>query len=356
MEAFMKFFRKIWPFVAVLTMVHLPLIASEQINDGMSPWLTHQVKTAIHEYFDVHEQGNLQIKPLIGGYSATSLLLDVAGKNYVLRVIKESEPPLRVKTELYAMEYAATSGIAPAIHWVGADGHAILMDYIAGGTLNIERSKKHDVIVKVAEAMCIVHTIPKNPFMAFSFEERMERFYQEHSQESNNHNIFESAITIIREGATQLQSFGSCLTNTHGDLSPRNILASDQRVYFIDWSEGMYTDPFQDLAYYSILMDYNCNENALLLQSYLKRDPTAEERTRFLIAKKMNFARLALGTQNIGNILNSEKEDKTLLPNPLKDWSYYVSAFANDGVLPAQFFWEFAQMALKSADSTEICR
>ena len=117
----------------------------------------------------------------------------------------------------------------------------------------------------------------------------------------------------------------------------------------------MYTDPFQDLAYYSILMDYNCNENAMLLQSYLQRNPTAEEKTRFLIAKKMNFARLALGTQNIGNILNSEKEDKTLPPRPLKDWAYYVGAFANDGVLPAQFFWEFAQMALKSADSIEIC-
>jgi hypothetical protein len=27
MEAFMKFFKKIWPFVAVLTMVNLPSIA-----------------------------------------------------------------------------------------------------------------------------------------------------------------------------------------------------------------------------------------------------------------------------------------------------------------------------------------
>lgn len=352
----MKLLNRIWPFVAILTMEHVPSIASEEIYDGMSPWLMCQVKTAIHDYFDVHERRNIQIKPLKGGYSATSLLLDVAGKNYVLRVIKESEPPLRVKTELYPIQHATASGIAPAIYWIGADGHAILMDYIAGGTLNIETSKKHDVIVRVAEAMRKVHTLPKNPFMALSFEERMEKFYQEHSQESNNRNIFESAMTIIREGSTKLQSLGSCLTNTHGDLSPRNILASDQRVYFIDWSEGMYTDPFQDLAYYSILMDYNCNENALLLQSYLQKDPTAEEMTRFLIAKKMNFARLALGTQNIGNMLSSKKENKILPPLPLKEWSYYISAFANnDSVLPAEFFWEFAQVALKLADSIEIC-
>lgn len=351
----MKFLKKTWIFIAVLTMVYFPSIASEQINEGMSPWLVGQVKTAIYDFFDVNEQENVLIKPLTGGYSATSLLLDVAGKNYVLRVIKETESNLRVQVEVYVMQSAAASGIAPKVHWVGTDGHAILMDFIPGGTLNIERSKKHDIIVKVAKVMQKVHALPKNPFMAPSFEKRMEKFYQEHIQKSSNPIILESAITIIREGASKLQSLGSHSTNTHGDLNPRNILASDQRIYFIDWSEGMYTDPFHDLAYYSILMDYNYNENSLLLQSYLQRDPTTEEIRRFLIAKKMNFARLALGTQCIGDMLNLEKKNKILSIQPLKEWSSYIHAFANnDDVLPAQFFWEFAEMALKSADLIEV--
>ena len=79
--------------------------------------------------------------------------------------------------------------------------------------------------------------------------------------------------------------------NTHGDLSPRNILVTFKTLYFIDWSEEMYTEPFLDLGYFSILMDYSPREENLLLKNYLLRNPTINEKKRFWIAKKMNFGR-----------------------------------------------------------------
>lgn len=174
--------------IAVALMVmHLPLIA-------MSQWLEGQVQTAIQECFDEHERVDIQIKPLLGGYSATSMLIEVKDKNYVLRVIQESEPSLRVQAELYAMQNAAAAGVAPIIHWVSRDGHAIIMDYISGGTLTIETSKNHSVLAKIAESMRKVHELPKTPFLAPSFEERMEIFYREHANDPNNQGIFEEAI------------------------------------------------------------------------------------------------------------------------------------------------------------------
>jgi hypothetical protein len=128
---------------------------------------------------------------------------------------------------------------------------------------------------------------------------------------------------------------------------------SPQTLYFIDWSEEMYTDPFHDLGYFSILMDYTSCEDALLLKNYLIRNPTINETKRFLIAKKMNFARLAMGGLYVSNRLSLAKKDVNTSCQ-LKEWSHYAKSFANNEEnLSAQFFWDMAKVAIQSAISIQ---
>ncbi len=330
-------------------------IATEIIEETLSPTIMHRVETVIHEYFRSDFEKNFQITLLTGGYSATSIRLDFVDKSYVLRVISELEPSCRVNTELYAMKKASEAGIAPTIHWISADGRSILMDYIPGGTLTIEYSKKPEVIANIAGLLRKVHELPKNPFNAPSFKEHMEKFYIKYSQGSNNSEIWETAISIIRQGSAELQKLESPSVNTHGDLSPRNILVAFQTLYFIDWSEEMYTEPFLDLGYFSILMDYNPREENLLLENYLLRNPTINEKKRFHIAKKMNFGRLALGGLYIGNKLCSTKQDVNSSSYEAKEWSFYAKAFANnDDSLTSQFFWNLAKAAIESANAIDV--
>lgn len=346
--------KSILTFLAVLFAIFPSFShAKETSIEEISPSIMQKVKTAIHECFKTDLEENFQIKPLTGGYSATSIRIDFANQSYVLRIIKESESPSRVNAELYAMKQAAEIGVAPPILWISSDGHSILMDYVPGGTLSIEYSKKPEIIANVACLMRKVHCLPKSPFNAPDFKEHMEKFYSEYSKGSKNLEVWETAISIIREGSLELEKLESPSVNTHGDLNPRNILMASQTLYFIDWSEGMYTEPFHDLGYFSILMDYSSCEDELLLNSYLLRQATTNEKKRFLIAKKMNFGRLALGGLYIGNKLSLEKEQNNT-SHQLEEWSYYAKSFAsNDKSLSSQFFWNLAKVAIQSANAID---
>jgi len=270
-------------------------------------------------------------------------------------VISELESPLNRSREVYAMKEAAAAGTAPTIFFVSLDGCAILMDYISGGTLTMEHGKTPKITLKIADLMRKVHALQKNPFYAPSFATQMEEFYTQYSQKDSNQVIWEEAISIIKKSALELQNLNAPVVNTHGDLNPRNILITNQDIYFIDWADGMYTDPFQDLAFFSIMIDYDSQEEKYFMQCYLKHVPTTAEIKRFRIAKRMNFARLVLSSQGIGNQLSVEQNNKNYVPEILKEWSYYAKMFANDTAsLSAQFFWEQAQVALESAKAIDL--
>ena len=153
----------------------------------------------------------------------------------------------------------------------------------------------------------------------------------------------------------QLQNLNAPNVNTHGDLNPRNILVSSTDLYFIDWGDGMYTDPFQDLSFFSIMMNYDTQEEAYFLQCYLEHIPTLIEKKRYRIAKKMNFARLVLSGQGIGNQLGSNQKNAQDADELFREWSYFTKVFA-DGktLLSAQFFWGQAKVALESAKALDV--
>lgn len=129
-----------------------------QAEEVVSPRIMSYVKTVTCDHF-ASNLDNVRVNPLAGGYgAAANVQLEIAGKAYVLRVISELESPLKRNTELYAMKEAAAVGTAPAIRWISPDGYAILMDYIAGGTLTIEKGKKPEITFKVADLMRKVHS------------------------------------------------------------------------------------------------------------------------------------------------------------------------------------------------------
>ncbi len=146
-----------------------------QAEEVVSPRVMSYVRTVTNDHFAANLD-NVRVNLLTGGYgAAANLRLEIGGTAYVLRVISESEPLLKRNTELYAMKEASAVGAAPAIRWISPDGYAILMDYIAGGTLTLEKGKKPEIVIKIADLMRKVHALHKNPSYAPSFESQMKK-------------------------------------------------------------------------------------------------------------------------------------------------------------------------------------
>lgn len=154
---------------------------------------------------------------------------------------------------------------------------------------------------------------------------------------------------MIRAKYRALEQLGAPKVSIHNDLNPRNIFSSDRGIYFIDWSEATWEDPFYDLAFLSIVLDYNSTEEKLLLKSYLKHQLTPLEIKRYALVKQLNFARLCLGAYNIAAQL--VKAGETIdYTHPVTSWSCNAPLFAGGSdQLPAQYFFEVARAALDAA-------
>ncbi len=294
------------------------------------------------------------IAPLLAGYSdAKNYLVNTSGKSYVLRVLAETELPCDLKRELHGMQEGSKLGIAPHIHHVSADGRAILMDYIDGGTVTLAQIKQPENIVKIAKTLRAVHATAKNPYPSASFNEKMEGYYQILKERSLINSAVTEAILRIRTIHEKLALDDSEKVSTHGDLNPRNIFLTGNEIKLIDWAECNWEDPFYDLTCLTLMNDYSEKEEALLLESYLEHSPTNKEKERYFLVKKTRLA----GSCLVSELLLSQMTKKDLdSAMPLKDWSHYIQLFAsNQEELPPQFFYDLSRLALQlSRDPDEI--
>ena len=288
---------------------------------------------------------------LRGGYSGDELfLIDADGKHYALRLIQSYEDPLRCQKAIYAMLEASKAGIGPHIHFVSQDSRMILMDYIEGGTLTLEQSQQSENRIKIVAGLRKAHATERNPYAKVTMLQRTETLFQKNQERVLNKQDFTEAFHLVQQSFDQLSKINSPRVNIHGDLSPRNIFISNNQVFFIDWFNTYWEDPFLDLTYFAIAHDLGSEEEQTLLKEYLQRSPTSEEQTRFQLVKKINLSRLCI----LLNLLVSDGQ-KVDTSAPLKDYSYYIRLLTAHNVeLSSQYFYEVSQILLQRAKLVKV--
>jgi len=302
------------------------------------------IDEAISACFPQLQSEAFSAKRLNGGHSGDpKFLLRGEGKQYVLRLF-QSNDSLKNQRILYAMLEGAKAGIAPQIHFVSKDNKTIIMDYIEGGTHSLEQSRNRENRELITAGLRKVHATEKNPYIQVNMQERAEEFYQQYYDRMVNKQDFTVAFHLLMQTFQELENLNPPHVNIHADLSPRNIFISNGHVFFIDWSP-YWEDPFLDLTYFAVSHDFGDEEEKSLLEDYLQRSPTLEEKKRFQLAKKIVLSRLCMSL----NMLVSDEEGIDVSA-PLKEYSHYIRLLTSPDVeLTSQYFYEVSQILLQKA-------
>lgn len=308
-----------------------------------------QIQPFLDEYLINIPRSELIITSLKGGYSdALNYRIDWGTNRYVLKIQDSYYSDNRSNRELISVLEAAKKEIAPKILWVAKDCKAYAMEYVEGDLLTIDQAKKPTNIVLIAKGIRQIHSLPQNPIDKRKEIKNILKIYNEMKEEYEFPPNFEKAINEITLAAKVLSDMNISFVMIHGDLNSRNIFLTKKGVQFIDWSETNWEDPYYDLTCFTLLHDYDENEEFLFLQNYLGHPPTDEDQIHFNLVKRINIVSFSLNLLLLSDRLGREEQIMLNKENSLRSWNYYTTQFAeNREELSSQFFYDWGRCSLE---------
>lgn len=335
-------------------LIQVFLLSTIYLTSGeckLSSHCEHLIDEVINNYFVDIPRNEIAISHLTGGHSNTCLKITSNANTYVLRIKDKETSEMSLKRELYAMLEGANIGIAPPIRYVSKDLKAILMDYVGADTVMLKQAKEPENCAKIANTIRKAHTIPKNPYIEESINDTAMSVFLEIVNTPKINAQLNEAKELMWEYTKKLDTFESCNVNVHGELNSRNIFLTNNGAIFIDWEYTGWEDPFFDLSYLSLRLDYDANDEKLLLENYLQRTPSQRDLERYYLTKKIHLAQLCIYFNYFSLKFNPERKD---LDDsiPQQNWTYYMTVFSDqkdDEEGLAQFYYDLAKICLNLA-------
>lgn len=334
--------------IYALVLTALPLTSE---GSQLPPHCAPLIDEVVANFFPDTSRDQIEIAPLTGGNSNTSLKVTAPSGTYALRIKGDANTELSLKRELYAMTEAARIGIAPVVRFVSKDLKAMLMDYVDANTVMLMEAKEPANCAKIADTIRKAHSIARNPYVDETLNDPAMSVYHELINTPWIAAQLNEAKDLMWDYTRQLEAYESPKVNIHGELNSRNIFLTPNGALFIDWEYAGWEDPFFDLSYLAIRLAYTPEEERVLLENYLQHPAVQNEIDRYYLTKKIHLAQLCIYFHGFSLIFNPERKvlSQTIGQH---DWLYYMKTFSDqedDEEGLAQFYFDMAEFCLKMA-------
>lgn len=221
---------------------------------------------------------------LSGGFSgATLIAFIVDGAPYVAkRFVVDPSDPERAAREIACMRIASERGVAPRLHHGNARTGVMIMDRVAGTPLRPTAAADPTLLERVATTLRRLHDGP--PFPRGPSGMDFLRFLDAQCMELAGVGLPADLVRTVEE-LERVNAPHAHAAPCHRDLNPNNVLVTADRVYFVDWTTAGAGDPFVDLAQLGVFAFPRPEQREALLDAYLGRHATDDERARAHVAR-----------------------------------------------------------------------
>lgn len=233
------------------------------------------------------------VTALSGGFSGANLIAFVVdGAPYVAkRHVTAPGDAEQAAREITCMRLASERGVAPRLRHADTRTGVTIMDRIAGAQL---RPTPGDtaLLERVAATLRRLHEGPPFPQSPGLME--FLRFVEAQCTARGGARLPEELVRTVDELA-QLSAPHAHEAPCHRDLNPNNVLVTADQVYFVDWTTAGAGDPFVDLAQLGVFAFPRPEQREALLEAYLGRRASDDERGRARVARVIALGIYAAG-------------------------------------------------------------
>jgi thiamine kinase-like enzyme len=219
---------------------------------------------------------DVRISPLSGGLTNENYLVEVDGKDFVMRLPGQSTELLSIDraNEVYNTKAAATTGIGPRVleHVAGLD--VMVLDFIPGPTMSAKALQTDRMAARMAQSFHRLHAAPRflQDFDMFRLIESYLRIVEEHGVTipDGYRDWLPSVGEIERAVSVAALPRAAC----HNDLLCENFIDDGTALRIVDYELSGNNDPCFDLGNTAQEAEFDQELREALCEAYFgKRDP-----------------------------------------------------------------------------------
>lgn len=239
----------------------------------------NQAMELVSRVFQVPEGEIVSLRCLKSGMTNKSFLFEVHEKHYICRVPGPGTEKLINRQEEKAVyDAVAPLGITEHVLYLNGDtGYKIAEYYENSRTAD---SNSPEDLEKCMQLVRLLHRSGISVDHAFDLRERI-RFYEQLCL-SHGSIPFEDYPTVrgwMMELLDRVERLNRPKVLAHVDLNPDNVLILENgEARLLDWEYAGMADPILDIAMFSIYSYYSFAQSEALLDRYLQRRASEEER------------------------------------------------------------------------------